>query len=120
VLNAESALSIFDCDAHPDIFRPRKAWTHSAKAIGAFGEYLETMPRSSIHYIENTKDEIIRDFFMKKVAHRIHKNNFWKSNLKTVCIIWHTHSSKPSRHPFGIAVYAAGANLGTSRNGVPG
>ena len=70
---------------------------------------------------------------MEQIAHRVDENDlrpfpferlfervFVQAELEAIAIVWLTHGLQAFRHALGIAMFAAGTDLGAARQRVPG
>jgi hypothetical protein len=104
--------------------------THS---LVPFSEHLVCVPIRALHDAAYLGDILGRHAFLKKVAHRIDKNSFWRpppqrlvellgneSEVKSLLVWVAGHPSKAFGKGFGVTVLAARAYLGASADGIPG
>src|SRR5437879_8125360 len=90
------------------------------------------MPRTFAHRCKNTLDEIKRDVFVKKIAHRVHKdhatapprswqidNVFMQCESEAVLIATVPHQLQSQCEALGITILAASAYLRATRHGIP-
>ena len=91
------------------------------------------MPSSMLHDDKNLLDKSKRNFFMKKIAHRINKDEFgllppqrhiqsvfMLRHLKSVNVFWDTHCFQTPGHSFSVAELAAWAYFAATRSRIPG
>ena len=85
-----------------------------------------------MHNVKDLRDEIERNIFVKKIAHRIHKNRAglppakryfesvgMKCYFEAVSVVGASGGLQTQRHAFGIAVFTARADFRTTGNGIP-
>lgn len=90
------------------------------------------MPRRFRHDFKHPLDKSERHVLMKQVTHGIDENRprffpckglfkrmFMKSQLESVSIIILAHGFQAFGHAFGVAEFAAGTDLGATRERVP-
>jgi hypothetical protein len=145
VQSAEN-LRILDGRTEPNIgkdleFRSGQDLSHP---IGPLRQNLIGVLGCLLHHLPDTRDELGRHLFMKKVRHGIYKDEprlrpgrrnferFWieadlarphravAAPARKAAILRLPHGIEPSRHPHGIAVGAAGGEHGATRDGIPG
>src|SRR3954447_4441384 len=72
-------LPVFDAHAPPYVFlfcrKPELSFQQALKPICTLGENLVSMPVCRSHYPGHRNDVVIRNVFVEKVAHRVHKNH---------------------------------------------
>src|SRR5271163_176885 len=130
-------LAILDADAEPDLAKRRHPAQLTreklAQSLMPLGEDLVGVPGRSLHHPANLRDEIDWDVVVKEIAHRIHENSLrhaplerdlqllrHEAKVETLLERMARDAAKPLREGFGVAVLAAGADLGASANRIPG
>src|SRR5579872_6176131 len=91
------------------------------------------MPVGHFHDAHNLLDIRIRNRFVEKIAHRIHENRFlrapleWlrqllghESQIEALFVRMAWDPSKAFGESFGVAVFAAGADLRAASHRIPG
>jgi len=98
----------------------------------AFGQHLESVPMRFFHGVENLVDIVGRNVLVEQVAHGVDEDHLRladrkglfqaagpKRKIETRFERVIGHASEAFGKPFGIAVVAAGADLGAARYRVP-
>lgn len=132
-VDAVDVVLVLDADAHPDVRLPGKLRVEGKQAVGTLGEDLILMPIGAHHDIEDFLDVIVGDFVVEEVAHRVDEDDLgflpaqWdfeglglQRDGKSIAIGRLSHRLQPARHALRIAMLAAGADLGTASDRVPG
>lgn len=128
----EAVFSVLYGDAQPDVARHcarRKIFTHPSRA---FGQYLVGVLRGAPDHVEYLIEKAERDIVVEQVAHRVHEVHRRFVPLERliqalgenaegepVFVPFCTHGLQPPRHGLGVAVFAAGRNLGAARCRIP-
>ena len=90
------------------------------------------MPIRPIHYVKYAGYELERNILVEEVAHAVDEDGLRlfpghgqfegvlvQGQLEGIPVVGGAHGLQPFRHAFGIAVLAAGADLGASGEWVP-
>src|SRR6185295_974279 len=90
------------------------------------------MPICTLHHAYNGGYVVIRDAFVKQIAHRIHKDHLWRcptkrvsefyrhnSQIKTLLVRMAGYAPKSFSKYFSITMFATRANLGAPAHWIP-
>lgn len=132
VVDAKGIVPVFDAHAHPDMRLPIQRIAQLDQTFRPFGEHLVLMPVRPAHNVEDVADIGERDLRMKQVAHRIHKDAFGglplqrqfehlrlQGYFEAVTVIRQPHGLQAFGEALGVAMFAAGTDLGAPRYRVP-
>src|SRR4051812_26553012 len=97
-----------------------------------FSEDLKSVLRTRCHDLEHLLDECERNILLEQIAHRVNEDQAWRSpskrngqrivmesQLEAVAVVRFPHRLKPYRHPLGVTIFAARADLCAPRHRVP-
>src|ERR1035438_3179730 len=90
------------------------------------------MPGSLPHHVEDSQDELFGTVFVEQIAHRVHEHHPWflppqrcfqhvfvERELETISVVGLAHCLKTEGHSLGVAVLAAGTDLGAAGQSIP-
>ena len=120
-------------NAHPHIGWPLQLEPKLRQPLRSLGEDLERMPRGLLHGAEDLSDEGEGNLLVEKVAHAVHEDRagllpcerqfqtLWpKSEVEALLEVVAWNATPALGKNLGIAMLAAGTNLRTTCDRVPG
>ena len=124
--------SIFNCHTYLGIIRNRPGFQKTHHSLRAFRKHLKGMMRRLFHHLKHLPDEIVRDVFVKKIAHGIDEIHGWFSTHKgfiqsvgvqrkgkPTFISLDAHGFQAASHDFRITVLTTRRHLRTTGCRVP-
>jgi len=132
----QAILSVLDAYAEPDVRNARKpikfAGQEIMHSLVPFSEHLICVPTRALHDSAYRGDIFSWHALLKKVAHRIDENSFWRpppqrlvelpgneSEVKALLVWVAGHPSKAFGKGFSVTVLAARAYPGAAADGIP-
>jgi len=135
--SGQAVLAIFDADAPPDVIlfggEAQGAAQQLLEPFRALGEHLKGVPLCRDHDLADGFDVGVGDAGLEKVAHRVNEYEFRRApgerlsklvgnqlQVEALLVGMALDSAEALGKSFGIAVLAAGADLGAAADRVPG
>jgi Glu-tRNA(Gln) amidotransferase subunit E-like FAD-binding protein len=126
-------VGVFHGHALPNVGSPRQFVVELGQVLGALGQDLVAVPAGLVHDSKDLLDEGERHVPVEQVAHGIDEDGlralpaegegkgvFVEHDPEAIAVMGVADGLQAMSHALGVAVFAAGADLGTARYGVPG
>ena len=131
--DARGPALVFDGDAHPDVVGPGQRGGELGEPLGALGEHLVAVLVRRLHHLEDLVDVVVGHVLVEEVAHGVDEDGARlrpaerlvealgaQLQLEAALVGVAGDAAEALGEGFGVAVGAAGADLGAARDGVPG
>src|SRR5216683_109322 len=133
----QTILLVLNADSPPDVIlfrgKAKASGQQLLESLRSLRQNLKRVPLGRHHYAANSFDVVVRNTFLEKVAHGIHKHELRRppgkrlgqllrnqAQVEPLLVRMTFDPAKPLRKRFGVAVLAAGTDLGAAAHGVPG